>query len=158
MTTVQGDQALAKQQKMLKKFENSSTKTVAEQYMSSQTLLGSVMEFARRSLQKIWTCATLPRSLFPRILTNDQKQQRVNICLGLWDKANENPTFISRIIMGDESWIYGYHPETKQQSSRWKSPQSPRAKKTQQVQSSTKSMFIVFFRCEADCSSWICSS
>jgi hypothetical protein len=34
MTNVQGDHASAKQQKMLKKFENSSTKTVAEQSMS----------------------------------------------------------------------------------------------------------------------------
>jgi hypothetical protein len=32
--------------------------------------------------------------------------------------------------MVDESWIYlyGYDPEAKQQSSQWKSPQSPRAK------------------------------
>jgi hypothetical protein len=49
MTNVQGDLAPAKLQKMLKKFENSSTKTVAEQSMSSQTPLGSVMEGAMRS-------------------------------------------------------------------------------------------------------------
>jgi hypothetical protein len=30
--------------------------------------------------------------------------------------------------MGDGSWIYGYGLETKQQSSQWKNPQSPRAK------------------------------
>jgi hypothetical protein len=33
----------------VEKFENSSTKTVAKQFMSSQTPLGSVMKFARRS-------------------------------------------------------------------------------------------------------------
>jgi hypothetical protein len=49
MTNIQGDQAPAKWQKMLKKFKSSSTKTIAEQPMSSQTTLGSVMEFARRS-------------------------------------------------------------------------------------------------------------
>jgi hypothetical protein len=38
------------------------------------------------------------------------------------------PTCISRIIKGDKSWIYSYDPETKQQSSQWKSPQLPRAK------------------------------
>jgi hypothetical protein len=47
--------------------------------------------------------------------------------------------------MGDENWIYGYEPETKQQSSQWRSPQSPRAKKAQKVWSSTMSMLIVFF-------------
>jgi hypothetical protein len=46
---VKDDQVPSKRQKMLKKFKNSSTKTIAEQSMSSQTLLGSVMEFARRS-------------------------------------------------------------------------------------------------------------
>jgi hypothetical protein len=53
----------------------------------------------------------------PRFLTNDQKQQRVNVCLELREKANGGPNFISRIIAGDESWIYGYVPETKQKSS-----------------------------------------
>jgi hypothetical protein len=36
-----------------KKFENSSMKTVAEQSMSSQKPLESVMEFAMRSQQNI---------------------------------------------------------------------------------------------------------
>jgi hypothetical protein len=71
----------------------------------------------------------------PRLLTNDQKQLRVNVCIELREKANEDPSFmsISWIITGDESWIYGYDPETKQQPSQWKSSQSPRAKKVQQV-------------------------
>jgi uncharacterized protein with PIN domain len=43
MTNVQGNQAPAKQQKMLKKFENSSMKTIAEQSMSSQTPLRSTI-------------------------------------------------------------------------------------------------------------------
>jgi hypothetical protein len=45
-----------------------------------------------------------------RLLTNDQKQQHINMCLELQEKANEYPT-----LMGDESWIYGHDPETKQQ-------------------------------------------
>jgi hypothetical protein len=47
--------------------------------------------------------------------------------------------------MGDESWIYGYDLETKQQSSQWKNLQSPRAKEVHKVRSSTKSMLIDFF-------------
>jgi hypothetical protein len=80
----------------------------------------------------------------PQILTNDQKQRPINMCLELWEKANEDSTFICRIITGDKSWIYGYDPETKQQSSQWKSLQSPRAQKAQKVWSWTKSMLIVF--------------
>jgi hypothetical protein len=68
------------------------------------------------------------------------------MCLELQEKVNEDPTFthICRIITGGESWIYGYDPETRQQSSQWKSPQSPRAENVRQVRSSTKSTLIVF--------------
>jgi hypothetical protein len=52
---------------------------------------------------------------------------------------------LSRVITDDESWIYSYDPETKQQSSQWKSPNSPRPKKARQVKSIVKCMLIIFF-------------
>jgi hypothetical protein len=48
----------------------------------------------------------------PWLLTNEQKQRSINMCLELREKANEDPTFISRIVTGDESWIYGYEEPT----------------------------------------------
>jgi hypothetical protein len=44
MKNVKVDRTPAKQQKMLKKFKNSSMMTVAKQSMSSQSPMGSVME------------------------------------------------------------------------------------------------------------------
>jgi len=52
---------------------------------------------------------------------------------------------LSRVITGDESWVYGYDTETKQQSSQWKSPTSPRPKKVRQAKHNVKSMIITFF-------------
>jgi hypothetical protein len=49
------------------------------------------------------------------------------------------------VITGDETWVYAYDPETKTQSSQWKSPRSPRPKKARQVRNNIKSMFICFF-------------
>jgi len=66
-----------------------------------------------------------------RILTADRKQQRVNVCTELRQIASDDETFLSRVITGEESWVYGYDPEKKQQSSQWKSPTSPRPKKGQ---------------------------
>jgi hypothetical protein len=43
-----GQPSTSKTTENVEKFKNSSMKTVAEQSTSSQTLLGSVMEFARR--------------------------------------------------------------------------------------------------------------
>jgi len=81
----------------------------------------------------------------PRILTADQKQQRVNVCAELSQLASDDEIFLSGVITCDESWVYGYDPETKQQSSQWKSPTSPRPKKARQVKSNIKSLIITFF-------------
>jgi hypothetical protein len=48
ITNVHDDQAPAERQKMLKIFEKSSTKTVAEKSTRSETALGSGTKFARR--------------------------------------------------------------------------------------------------------------
>jgi len=74
----------------------------------------------------------------PRILTADQKQQCVNVCTELRQLASNDETFLSRVITGDESWVYGSDPETKRQSSQWKSPTSPRPKKFQTGEKQSK--------------------
>jgi histone-lysine N-methyltransferase SETMAR len=81
----------------------------------------------------------------PRNLTADQKQQRVNICEELDQIASDDATFLARVITGDESWIYGYDHETKEQSSQWKSQNSLRMEKMRQVKSKFKCMLVIFF-------------
>ena len=81
----------------------------------------------------------------PRLLSVDQKQQRLDVCLDLKENAANDPSFLSNVITGDETWVYAYDPETKTQSSQWKSPGSPRPKKARQVRSNIKSMLICFF-------------
>jgi hypothetical protein len=83
----------------------------------------------------------------PSILTADQKQQqqRINICTELCQPASDDETFLCGVITSVKSWVYGYDPETKQQSSQWKSPMSPRPKRARQVKSNVKRMIITFF-------------
>ncbi|KAJ4434289.1 hypothetical protein ANN_22841 [Periplaneta americana] len=63
----------------------------------------------------------------------------------LLDTANTDPGFLNTVITGDESWVFGYDPGTKRQSSQWKHPESPRPKKARQVRSKIKVMLTVFF-------------
>ena len=56
----------------------------------------------------------------PRLLNNDQRDHRIQVCTELQEAVRHDPNFLSRVITGDESWVYGYDLETKQQSSRWK--------------------------------------
>jgi len=82
----------------------------------------------------------------PRLLSDDQKAHLVSVCRELNQQARDDPIFISNIITGDKTWVYGYDPQTKQQSLQWKSPNSPRPKKKRVKFAAMSSMYIVFFR------------
>ena len=84
----------------------------------------------------------------PRLLTEEQLQIRREMAADLFETSCADPQFLGRIITGDESWVYGYDPETKVQSSVWKCPTSPRPKKTRQVCSNIKTMLLLFFDIE----------
>lgn len=81
----------------------------------------------------------------PRLLTQEQKDNRVTICQELLDRANEEEDFMETVVTGDETWVFGYDVETKVQSSQWTGKGSPRPKKARQVRSSVKVMLTVFF-------------
>ena len=61
----------------------------------------------------------------PRFLTDDQKENRVEISRELLANANGNENFLKNIITGDETWVYRYDVETKMQSMQWMGKGSP---------------------------------
>ena len=79
-----------------------------------------------------------------RLLSDNQKTHRVSVCRELEQQARDDPNFISSIITSYETWVYGYDPETKQQSLQWKTPNLLQPKKARQVHSNGRST-IVFF-------------
>ena len=69
----------------------------------------------------------------------------MSVATNMLQEAESDENFMGQIIMGDETWIYGYEPKTKRQSSQWKSADSPRPKKARQVLSNVKVILNVFF-------------
>jgi len=59
------------------------------------------------------------------LLTDDQKENHVEISLELLAKANGNENFLKNIITGDEMRVYGYDVGTKMQLSQWMGKGSP---------------------------------
>jgi len=80
----------------------------------------------------------------PKLLTMEQKQLRLEIAQDMLDCVESDSNFLNTVITGDESWVYGYDPETKAQSSQWKHSSSPRPKKARQVRSNVK-VLLTFF-------------
>jgi len=65
----------------------------------------------------------------PRVMIQDQKDSRVAIYQELKETVLNDATLLLNVIAGNESIVYAYDPETKLQSSQWKTPGSPRPKK-----------------------------
>lgn len=83
--------------------------------------------------------------MVPKLLSDDQKEHRVNVCQDLLEKIGEDPEFLGRVITGDETWVFQYDPETKRQSLQWMTPNSPRPKKARMSKSKIKVMLTAFF-------------
>jgi transposase len=81
----------------------------------------------------------------PRQLTTDQKECRMMLAGDLFEKSTQDPTFLTKIVMGDESWVFAYDPEMTVQSAEWHTSSSPRPKKSRLVKSKEKVMLIAFF-------------
>nr|APL98296.1 truncated putative DD34D transposase [Bactrocera tryoni] len=83
--------------------------------------------------------------LVPIELNFLQKRYREQVAADMLDRANSDPTFMERIITGDETWVYEYDTLTNQQSSEWRPKGAPKPKKPRQSRSKVKVMLIVFF-------------
>ncbi|KAL4098969.1 hypothetical protein QTP88_023475 [Uroleucon formosanum] len=129
--------------KICEKVRNDRRLTVRELADEAGISIGSCHEILTENLQMRRVAA----KFVPRLLTLEQKENRLTICQDLKNRSID-PNFIKNIVTGDETWVYGYDPETKAQSSQWKTKFSPRPKKARQVRSSVKTMLIVFFDIE----------
>ncbi|XP_018314337.1 histone-lysine N-methyltransferase SETMAR-like [Mycetomoellerius zeteki] len=78
--------------------------------------------------------------LVPKELNFMQKRDRVDIAKDMIS----DPTFIKRIITGDETWVYEYDTQSRHQASEWRAPNEPRPKKPRRFQSKKKVMLTVF--------------
>jgi len=52
-----------------------------------------------------------------KLLTQDQKIHRLEVCRSLKERAQNDPEIIKNFITGDETRVYGYNIETNRQSS-----------------------------------------
>ena len=80
----------------------------------------------------------------PRLLTAEQKDDRMSICTDLRDRTQNDSNFMTLVNTGNQCWVYGHDPETKQMSSQWSISLS-RPTKARQVKSNIKTTFIAFY-------------
>ena len=57
----------------------------------------------------------------------------------------DDPDLLKKVITGDESWVYDYGTETKDQLSLWERSEERKSRKACQIQSNVKVLLAVFF-------------
>ena len=102
--------------------------------------------------ESVWTIITeelgmrkICAKMVPRLLTDEQKERRVEVCQDILTRLETDPNLLGGTITGDESWIFKYDPSTKRHNLEWKSPTSPRPKKARMSKSKVKVVLIAFF-------------
>jgi histone-lysine N-methyltransferase SETMAR len=81
----------------------------------------------------------------PKCLNSDQKKERVQASKAILGHFESTPDFLARLVTEDETWLYIYDPETKEQSKEWRHSGSPRPKKFRTQKSAKKVMASVFW-------------
>ena len=69
----------------------------------------TVWSIVTENLEMCKVCA----KMVPKLLAEDQKQQRVTVCQDIIECLEDDPDLLGRVITADESWIVEYDPETK---------------------------------------------
>ena len=102
-----------------------SVKSIAEQLGISRERVGSIIhgDLDTRKLSAKWV---------PKCLNADQKRQRCQSSEQLLDFFRRDPNdFLSRLVTMDETWLYHYDSEKKQQSIGWRHSGSPGPKNSE---------------------------
>lgn len=85
----------------------------------------------------------------PKMLSAHQKRERVESCREFLDRCGEQrEKVMAQIVTGDETWVYHYEPESKQESMQWHKKGTPPPKKYKVSQSAGKIMATIFWDIE----------
>ncbi|UYV79700.1 hypothetical protein LAZ67_18000322 [Cordylochernes scorpioides] len=85
-----------------------------------------------------------PAKFIRRFLTNEQNLCRLATCEHMLEMIRTDPEWKDKIITGDETWVYGYDPETKRQYAEWRGQGEPIPKKSRILKSRNKVMLVAF--------------
>ncbi len=81
----------------------------------------------------------------PRLLSHEHRTNRLEAALSFLTAYHDDPTILSRVVTGDESWVHYVTPETKNASKVWKRKNEPTPKKARLEKSAHKLMVTVFW-------------
>ncbi|KAL4088708.1 hypothetical protein QTP88_023792 [Uroleucon formosanum] len=114
-TTVESDErpSTSRNEEMIQKIRTAirgnRRLTIMELSNEFQISFGSVQTILTTDLDMRRVAA----KFVPKLLSGEQKENRKQIATDLLECSESDDFFLKSIITGDETWVYGYDPETK---------------------------------------------
>jgi len=112
--TSRTEENIAKIRQIVHENSRLTVRSIAEQVNIDREIVRKILT---EDLDMRKVCA----KMVPKELTKEQKQRRVTICHDLLERQDD---ILGHVITGDETWVYQYDPETKQQSAQRKTANS----------------------------------
>jgi len=122
--------------KMLAQDRRVTLRLMAEETGISKDTVHTII---REDLGKRKICSRF----VPHKLTEERKAKRMETSGDFITMSDKVPSFLRTIVTGDETWCYQFDPESKRQSMEWRSPSSPRPKKSRLQNSKVKTIKII---------------
>ena len=115
--------------------------TVREVAEHVHIAVGTTYNIMKNELHMSHVCARW----VSRLLTDEQRERRVHAAQTFLDRYHrQGHNFLERIVTVDETWVHYYDPETKRQSSVWKTPGMKTPVKAKSCKTIGKRMCVVF--------------
>jgi hypothetical protein len=112
-------------------------------------MMAEELNLDRETVRKILTedlgMRKVSAKIVQQILSDDQKQRRLDVCSDLCRQLAKGKNFLDRFVTGNESWCLQYNLEIKCQSMQWKASASLRPKKAHITSPSEDSADLFFF-------------
>jgi len=122
-STAVTDDNIEKVRDVIRKDRRSGVRAVADEVNLDRE---SVRGILREELNMRKVCA----KMVPKLLSDEQKECRKELCLDLLQCVENEPDLLNSIIACDETWVFTYDPGTKRQSMQWNSASFLRPKNT----------------------------
>ena len=125
-----------------KLIEEDAHYTVQEIQELSGIHSSSVLKILRERLGLRKICARW----VPHLLTDEQKQSRVRLASQVIEKCDKcDPRHLEEIVIGDETWIYHFQPDSKAKNKVWFSSEGDRPVIAHHCKTSNRMLYAIFF-------------
>ena len=137
--SVRNERLIAKLRKRIQEERCVTVRMIADEFGVNRETISQILveDLSKRKVASRFV---------PYALSDDQRHERVQYAKDIIKTARRKKNSLNSIVAEDETWCFRYDPTTKRQSAEWKSPATPKVKKSSSSKVKSEDNACVFLR------------